>query len=131
MSGGWVWRKGTGSPVIVFGIVFCVGSRGNEGRAMIAPTVGKPTLGMLIKHFRSFVLLVISGALLTTLPARGWSQQGAPGAATTPGVLVDSIEVRGNQRLEAANVRVQTTLEPGRRITLTEIQGAIRRLMAT
>jgi len=55
------------------------------------------------------------------------TQQGAPVA----GVLIEDLEVRGNQRIDAAAIRVVSTLRVGERVTGSGIQTAIRRLMAT
>ncbi|MEX2571407.1 MAG: outer membrane protein assembly factor BamA [Gemmatimonadota bacterium] len=59
----------------------------------------------------------------TPLPDRPTS----PGA----GVVVDSIDVRGNSRVEASAIRVISALNTGQPATLPDIQNAIRRLMAT
>lgn len=66
------------------------------------------------------------GALSAQVPSP------APGQPAIPaGVLVDSIEVRGNERVDASTIRVVTTLRTGERATAADIQTAIRRLMAT
>ena len=81
--------------------------------------------------FRSLKVLLplLAGAALATgfaTPALGQ----APAAAPT-GVQLDSLAIRGNERIEASTIRVVSTLQEGVRTTSNDIQTAIRRLMAT
>lgn len=55
---------------------------------------------------------------------------GAPGAAPT-GVVADTVIVRGASRVQPSAIQVVATLQAGQRITGSDIQNAIRRLMAT
>jgi outer membrane protein insertion porin family len=70
------------------------------------------------------------GGLATAAPAQV-APLAADGSAPAAGVRVDSVLVQGNQRVEASVIRVTSALEAGRSITATDIQSAIRRLMAT
>src|SRR5829696_7451490 len=63
-------------------------------------------------------------------PAAGANPAAAPAPPT--GVVVDTFIVRGNQRIEAANIRVVSSLPPsGSSVTNEQIETAIRRLMET
>ncbi|HYH79507.1 MAG TPA: outer membrane protein assembly factor BamA, partial [Longimicrobium sp.] len=57
----------------------------------------------------------------------------APAAATPrqTGLVVDSVEVRGNQRMAAAAVRSTAGILPRSTVTAVQVQGAIRRLMGS
>lgn len=46
-------------------------------------------------------------------------------------VVVDSIIIRGNERVDEATIRVTSALQPGQQLNALAIQNAIRRLMAT
>ena len=52
-------------------------------------------------------------------------------SAATPGVVVETLQVRGNARIEASTIQVVSALEEGRRATSMDVQNAIRRLMST
>lgn len=85
------------------------------------------TLG---KKLRTVLLAgtVAAGGLALPLSAQVGVDP-VPGAEPA-GVVVDTIIVRGNQRIEAANIRVVSSLPPsGSRITPLQIETAIRRLM--
>jgi outer membrane protein insertion porin family len=51
--------------------------------------------------------------------------------AAPSGVVVDSVEVRGNERIDAGAIRVVANLQPGLQVTRVDVQNAIRRLMST
>ncbi|MQA88808.1 MAG: outer membrane protein assembly factor BamA [Gemmatimonas sp.] len=51
--------------------------------------------------------------------------------ASGTGVLVDSVDVRGNERMESGEIRVVAALQPGYEASRVDVQNAIRRLMAT
>jgi outer membrane protein insertion porin family len=67
----------------------------------------------------------IAASACVTSPA---SAQVEPPAT---GITVDSIDVRGNERVADAVIRVTSTLRPGATVTGLDVQNAIRRLMAT
>ncbi len=71
------------------------------------------------------------GALLVTAVAAPLSGQNIPGAQDSPGVVIDEVIVRGNQRVDTNAIRAIAVLQPGQRVTGTDIQSAIRRLMGT
>lgn len=54
-----------------------------------------------------------------------------PAQAAPAGVTVDSVIVRGNERVDEATIRVTSALQAGQRLTALILQNAIRRLMAT
>lgn len=84
--------------------------------------------------FMQALLPGLPGAALVTAllasPAAAQVPQ-LPEAQASAGVVVDSIAVRGNERVDASTIRVLTTLQVGQRVTGSDIQTAIRRLMAT
>ena len=61
--------------------------------------------------------------------------QQPPAAAPQPeaqaGLVVDSVSVRGNQRLTAAQIRQTAAIRAGSTVAAPQVQAAIRRLMAT
>lgn len=78
------------------------------------------------------LLLILGAALAIGIPHRMDAQVPAAGAPTEPpGVFVDTVVVRGAERIDAANIRVVSSLEGGRRITPPDVEAAIQRLMAT
>ena len=89
----------------------------------------------VIGRFRFAGLLAGMALSVSAIAARAQEvpvappQQAPPQQAT--GVLVDSVVVRGNQRVEESVIRVTSALQPGQRVTALAIQNAIRRLMAT
>lgn len=82
------------------------------------------------------LLPMVLGAVLALAPISRLDAQVVPpvpgGAAATPqGVVIDSVVVRGNSRVEASTVEVVSAFQPGQRITPPAIQTGIRRLMAS
>lgn len=79
----------------------------------------------------------VSAALLplallgAVLPARAQNPVPAPATAAQAGVVVDSVEVRGNRRVERAVILATSGLRPGETIGGPQVQRAIRRLMST
>jgi outer membrane protein insertion porin family len=79
----------------------------------------------------------LGGSLVALVLALG--SPGSPASAQVApleqtgaaGVTVDSIAVRGNQRVESSVVRVTSALRTGAGVTAVDIQNAIRRLMRT
>jgi outer membrane protein insertion porin family len=59
------------------------------------------------------------------------AQDVTPPAAAEVGVLVDSVQVVGNSRIPAAEIKVSTAIQPGQRVSALDIQNAIRRVMST
>jgi outer membrane protein insertion porin family len=87
----------------------------------------------MYKAFKA-LLPVVLGAVLVSGVSTASAQvlpppptQGAPAT----GVLVENVEVRGNQRIDASTIRVVSTIQAGERVTGGAIQTAIRRLMGT
>ncbi|HET8656786.1 MAG TPA: outer membrane protein assembly factor BamA [Longimicrobiaceae bacterium] len=80
-------------------------------------------------HF--FPLLV--GVALLCGAAPTLAQAGAPAdtAPAAPGVLVDTVIVRGNHRVASDLIRLNSALQPGQRVVARDVQSAIHRLMAT
>ena len=74
--------------------------------------------------------LTVGALAIASLPASG-QQGGAAAPAAQAGIVLDSVVVRGNQRVPASVIRVTTALSPGQQVTSADIQNAIRRLMAT
>jgi outer membrane protein insertion porin family len=72
-------------------------------------------------------LLVGVALLVGAIPAKAQDTT----TVQSTGVRLDSVEVRGNQRVSDAEVRVTAALQPGQTVTAVDIQNAIRRLMAT
>jgi len=85
---------------------------------------------MLIGMQRLLLVLAL-GAALAIVGHVDAAAQDAPGAPQTTGATADSVVVRGNQRIEADAIRVVSMLQPGQFVTRTDVQNAIRRLMAT
>lgn len=81
------------------------------------------------------VLALFGAALLGPGMSRAQAQEPVPGAVQAPqppgSVRLDSLVVRGNQRVDAAVIHQTAGLQPGQQVTQTDVQGAIRRLMAT
>jgi len=73
--------------------------------------------------------------MLAALPRAAHAQDSTAASATAParqqGLVVDSVEVRGNQRLTAAAVRSTAGILPRSTVTPVQVQSAIRRLMAS
>ncbi|MBV9110690.1 MAG: outer membrane protein assembly factor BamA [Gemmatimonadetes bacterium] len=70
--------------------------------------------------------------MLAALPRPAHAQNTiAPAAAPQQGLVVDSVEVRGNQRIPAASVRSTAGIQPRTTVTAPQVQSAIRRLMAS
>src|SRR5690606_18631090 len=80
-------------------------------------------------RFGCFLTVVALGMSATTVAAQDPTV--LPPAQAQTGVLIDSIVVRGNQRVESSVIRVTSALQAGQRVTALSIQNAIRRLMAT
>jgi len=77
-------------------------------------------------------LLTFSLAALAA--PRALHAQDTPAPAATPqqqGLVVDSVEVRGNGRVAAAAVRSTAGILPRSTVTAVQVQAAIRRLMAS
>ncbi len=77
-------------------------------------------------------LLALLAALGVTAPLAAQDPvppQAAPAAEA--GVSVDSVEIRGNERLNAGAVRTLAGVDVSRRVTAADIQRAIRRLMTS
>jgi outer membrane protein insertion porin family len=74
-------------------------------------------------------LLLFASGVLTPRLARAQTP-GAPGAPP-PGFVVDTVLVRGSQRISEAAVRSSLGLRPGATVTAPVVQDAIRRLMAS
>jgi len=79
-----------------------------------------------------------TAALLSFIAAlaapRALHAQDTPAPAATPqqqGLVVDSVEVRGNQRVSAAAVRSTAGILPRATVTAVQVQAAIRRLMGS
>ncbi|HET7229918.1 MAG TPA: outer membrane protein assembly factor BamA [Longimicrobium sp.] len=79
-----------------------------------------------------------TAALLSFIAAfaapRALHAQDTPAPAATPqqqGLVVDSVEVRGNQRITTAAVRSTAGIAPRSTVTAVQVQGAIRRLMGS
>lgn len=80
---------------------------------------------------RSIRFGLLLGALLcgpAVVPAHAQNPAATPAAA---GVHVDSVEVRGNHRIQTAVILTTSGLAPGMTATAYDVQAAIRRLMAT
>jgi len=73
---------------------------------------------------------LLSFALGGALPGAALAQDPAPQAAP-PGFVVDTVEVRGAQRVSAEAVRSSVGARPGSTVNAQLVQDAIRRLMAT
>jgi outer membrane protein insertion porin family len=73
--------------------------------------------------------------MLAAHPRAAHAQNNLTPSAAAPaqqqGLLVDSVEVRGNVRLSAASVRSTAGIQPRNMVTPLQVQGAIRRLMAS
>ncbi|HEX6745941.1 MAG TPA: outer membrane protein assembly factor BamA [Longimicrobium sp.] len=68
------------------------------------------------------------------LPRAAHAQDTPAPAAQPPqqqGLIVDSVEVRGNARVPAASVRSTAGIHPRNTVTAVQVQSAIRRLMAS
>jgi outer membrane protein insertion porin family len=85
-----------------------------------------PRLGAHSGYIALCIVLSLAGV---TRPAQ--SQQTPVPPAAAGGVTVDSVEVRGNQRVDASVIRVTSALRTGPGVTGVDVQTAIRRLMAT
>lgn len=77
------------------------------------------------------LLLALLGVVWVTAVVAPLSGQNIPGAQDSPGVVIDEVIVRGNQRVDTNAIRAIAVLQPGQRVTGTDIQSAIRRLMGT
>ncbi len=77
------------------------------------------------------LLRALLGVALVIAVAAPLSGQNVPGAQDSPGVVIDDVVVRGNQRVDTNAIRAIAVLQPGQRVTGTDIQSAIRRLMGT
>jgi outer membrane protein insertion porin family len=86
-------------------------------------------LDMIETARRSALRLLTMAIALGALAAPDTA--GAQVAPQDAGITVDSIAVRGNQRVDAAVIRVTSALDTGPGITGVDVQNAIRRLMAT
>jgi outer membrane protein insertion porin family len=75
----------------------------------------------------------VAAALLAVslLGAGGTARAQEPAPAAPAGAVVDSVIVRGNQRVPETTIRASSALRPGDYVRGPEIQNAIRRLMAT
>ena len=76
-------------------------------------------------QLRKFLVVLTGVALASATPLVG---QDVP---TTGAVRIDTVLVRGNQRIPEANVRALSGLQGQRTVTAADVQRAIRRLMAT
>ncbi|CAN5831384.1 outer membrane protein assembly factor BamA [soil metagenome] len=79
-------------------------------------------------------LAVLCGMTLAGVAQPAHSQQPTVPTAAAPssgGVTVDTVMVRGNERISASVVRVTSALRTGPGVTALDVQTAIRRLMAT
>jgi outer membrane protein insertion porin family len=88
----------------------------------------------VIGRFRIAGLLAAMALSVSAIAARAQETPVAPPQQPQPqatGVVVDTVVVRGNQRVEESVIRVTSALQPGQRVTALAIQNAIRRLMAT
>ncbi|HEX8694045.1 MAG TPA: outer membrane protein assembly factor BamA [Longimicrobium sp.] len=63
--------------------------------------------------------------------ARAQDSTAVQAAPAQTGLVVDSVEVRGNQRVPPATIRSTAGIQPGATLTAIQVQAAIRRLMAT
>jgi outer membrane protein insertion porin family len=88
------------------------------------------TLSRLRAPFGYIVLCVSLTLVGLARPAQSQQQ---PGVVPAPaqGVTVDTVVVRGNQRVDASVIRVTSALRTGPGVTGSDVQNAIRRLMAT
>lgn len=80
---------------------------------------------------RRAVQALLGIALLVSAAAPLKAQTPTPPASTVPGITVDSVMVEGNRRIDDAAVLALAGLRPGARVVWTDVQQAIRRLMAT
>src|SRR5690606_16496275 len=111
------------------------GERG-QGRTLIPSPV---ILEDLMWHrsrtkldLRRLLPALVLGAGLALFPPAGAAQQPTPPAGPPgAGIEVDSILVRGNQRVDTDGIRVISGLPVDRPVTILDIQSAIRRLMGT
>jgi len=89
----------------------------------------------MYKAYKALLSVFLGAALVSGLFSPLGAQVLPPAPTQTGsrdgGVLVQNVEVSGNERVDAATVRVVSTLQPGDRVTGALIQSAIRRLMAT
>lgn len=74
---------------------------------------------------------LLSFALGGALPGAALAQDPAPQAAAPAGFVVDTVEVRGAQRLAADAVVTSSGVRTGSVLNAQQVQDAIRRLMAT
>lgn len=70
-------------------------------------------------------------ALVTVGPSQAQVVPPVGGAAPQTGVVVDSVVVRGNERVDASTVEVVSAFQPGQVVTPPAIQTGLRRLMAS
>lgn len=88
-----------------------------------------------MSHFnrgRAAAAALLTFALCALAPAAAHAQDPAPAEQAPPqGFIVDTVEVRGNQRVTAEAVRVSSGVRSGTVVTAPLVQEAIRRLMST
>jgi outer membrane protein insertion porin family len=89
------------------------------------------TLSRPRAHFGYIALAIVLTLAGFARPAQSQEPTAPPVGAATAGVMVDTIVVRGNQRVDAAVIRVTSALRTGPGVTAIDVQNAIRRLMAT
>jgi outer membrane protein insertion porin family len=77
---------------------------------------------------------LLTFALAALAAPRALNAQQTPAPAAAPqqqGLVVDSVEVRGNQRISSAAVRSTAGILPRSTVTAVQVQAAIRRLMGS
>ncbi len=81
-------------------------------------------------QFRRLLPLLATVAALL-IGGRAAAQVAQPAPPDAASVLVNDVQVRGNQRIDAATIELLSSLQVGNRVTSLDIQTAIRRLMGT
>jgi outer membrane protein insertion porin family len=80
----------------------------------------------------TYILLCFALALAALAPPVQAQEIPSPMGATVPaGVTVDTVLVRGHQRMDPAVIRVTSAIRTGPGVTAADVQTGIRRLMAT
>jgi len=89
-----------------------------------------------INRGRAAAAALLIGLLCGLSPRAAHSQDPQPPAqpaapAPQTGLVVDSVEVRGNQRIPAATIRSSSGIVAGSTLTAVQVQSSIRRLMGS